>query len=156
VLPPSSELRWPRLGSRSSCYTLWRNFVCSDLQTHDNSCRIIHVHQINVRTSFGLRGCIQKFQDLVDNEINNNNEHSLRSNTKGYGGKTHYTDSQNNGTHLVEERCTICSSLFLRPVRKFLDAPSYFKEMKDCVYKLLHFFVVLVFKDSREYRNHSP
>jgi len=26
---------------------------------------------------------------------NNNNKHSLRSNTKGYGGKTHYTDSQN-------------------------------------------------------------
>jgi hypothetical protein len=24
-----------------------------------------------------------------------NNKHSLRSNTKGYGGKTHYTDSQN-------------------------------------------------------------
>jgi hypothetical protein len=47
-----------------------------------------------------LRGCIQKFPDWVDNEINNNNnnnnnKHSLRSNTKGYGGKTHYTDSQN-------------------------------------------------------------
>jgi serine/threonine protein kinase len=25
----------------------------------------------------------------TDNEINNNNKHSLRSNTKGYGGKTH-------------------------------------------------------------------
>jgi hypothetical protein len=34
-----------------------------------------------------VRGCIQKFPDWVDNEINsNNNEHSLRSNTKGYGG----------------------------------------------------------------------
>jgi hypothetical protein len=36
---------------------------------------------------------IQKFSDLVDNEINNNNnnnnnKHSLRSNTKGYGVKT--------------------------------------------------------------------
>jgi len=32
----------------------------------------------------------------VDNEIYAyNNKHSLRSNTKGYGGKTHYTDSQN-------------------------------------------------------------
>jgi hypothetical protein len=29
------------------------------------------------------------FPDWVDNEINNNNKHSLRSNTKGYGGKTH-------------------------------------------------------------------
>jgi hypothetical protein len=37
-----------------------------------------------------VRGCIQKFLYLVDNEIsNNNNKHSLRSNTKGYGGKTH-------------------------------------------------------------------
>jgi hypothetical protein len=37
-----------------------------------------------------VRGCIQKFPDWVDNEINNNsNKHPLRSNTKGYGGKTH-------------------------------------------------------------------
>jgi len=34
------------------------------------------------------------FLDYVDNEINNN-KHSLGSNTKGYGGKTHQTDSQN-------------------------------------------------------------
>jgi hypothetical protein len=45
-------------------------------------------------------GRIQKFPDWVDNEINNDNnnnnnnnddddKHSLRSNTKGYGGKTH-------------------------------------------------------------------
>jgi hypothetical protein len=32
---------------------------------------------------------IQKFPDWVDNEINNNNKHSLRSNTGSYGGKTH-------------------------------------------------------------------
>jgi hypothetical protein len=36
-----------------------------------------------------VRGCIQTFPNWVDNEINNNNKHSLRSNTKGYGGKTH-------------------------------------------------------------------
>jgi hypothetical protein len=37
-----------------------------------------------------VRGCIQKFSDSVDNEIYAyNNKHSLRSNTKGYGGKTH-------------------------------------------------------------------
>jgi hypothetical protein len=43
------------------------------------------------------RGCIKKFPDWVDNEINNssnnknnnNNKHSLRNNTKSYGGKTH-------------------------------------------------------------------
>jgi hypothetical protein len=48
-----------------------------------------------------MRGCIQKFPDWVDNEIdniNNNNKHSLTSNTKGYGGKTHYTDSLNSDT----------------------------------------------------------
>jgi hypothetical protein len=46
-----------------------------------------------------VRGCIQKFLDWVNNDINyNNNKHSLRSNTKGYGGKTHYTDSQNSDT----------------------------------------------------------
>jgi hypothetical protein len=36
----------------------------------------------------GIRGCIQKFPDWVDNEINKK-KHSLRSNAKGYGGKTH-------------------------------------------------------------------
>jgi hypothetical protein len=42
-----------------------------------------------------IRRCIQKFPDYVDNEIYAyNNKHSLRRNTKGYGGKTHYTDSQ--------------------------------------------------------------
>jgi hypothetical protein len=45
-----------------------------------------------------LRGCIQKFPDRVNNEMNNNNNHSLRSNTKAYGGKTRYTDSQNSNT----------------------------------------------------------
>jgi hypothetical protein len=34
-----------------------------------------------------FRGCIQKFPDSVDNEMNN--KHSLRSNIKGYGDKTH-------------------------------------------------------------------
>jgi hypothetical protein len=48
-----------------------------------------------------IRGCIQKFPGWVNNEINNknnNNKHSLRGNTKGYGGKTHYIDSQNSDT----------------------------------------------------------
>jgi hypothetical protein len=36
------------------------------------------------------RGCIQKFPDRVDNEIYAyKNKHSLRSNKKAYGGKTH-------------------------------------------------------------------
>jgi hypothetical protein len=45
------------------------------------------------------RGCVQKFLDRVGNEIYAyNNKHALRSNTKNYGGKTHYTDSQNSDT----------------------------------------------------------
>jgi hypothetical protein len=37
-----------------------------------------------------IRRCIQKFPDSVDKEIYAyNNKHSLRSNSKGYGGKTH-------------------------------------------------------------------
>jgi hypothetical protein len=43
----------------------------------------------HTHTHTHTRGCIQKFPDWVDNEINNNNKHSLRSNTKGYGGETH-------------------------------------------------------------------
>jgi len=46
-----------------------------------------------------IRGCIQKFPEGADNEINNNNNnHSSRSNRKGYGGKTRWTDSQNSDT----------------------------------------------------------
>jgi len=41
--------------------------------------------EVGPRTAESVRGCIQKFPDWVDNEINNNNQ----SNTKGYGGKTH-------------------------------------------------------------------
>jgi hypothetical protein len=33
-----------------------------------------------------------------NNNNNNNNKHSLRSNAKGYGGKTHNTDSQSSDT----------------------------------------------------------
>jgi hypothetical protein len=47
----------------------------------------------------------QKFPDWVDNEIYAyNNKHSLRSNTKGYGGKTHWTDSQNSDTTAPDGR----------------------------------------------------
>jgi hypothetical protein len=50
---------------------------------------VISTVQITMRRMEGLRGCIQKFPDWV------NNKHSLKGSTKGYGGKTHYTDSQN-------------------------------------------------------------
>jgi hypothetical protein len=45
-----------------------------------------------------IQGYIQKFPDWVDNEINNNNKHSLRSNAKGYRGKIQQSDSQNSDT----------------------------------------------------------
>jgi hypothetical protein len=44
--------------------------------------------QIYLVPKLWLCGAIQKFPNWVDNEINNN-KHSLRSNTKGYGGETH-------------------------------------------------------------------
>jgi hypothetical protein len=63
---------------------LWTQNVASN-----ETCFGVPVHK-----DYGsdIRGCIQKFPNRVDNEINsnnNNNKHSLRSNTKGYGGKTH-------------------------------------------------------------------
>jgi hypothetical protein len=40
-----------------------------------------------------------KVSGLSHSEINKNNDkHSLRSNTKVYGGKTHQSDSQNSDT----------------------------------------------------------
>jgi hypothetical protein len=70
-----------------------------------------------------LRGCTQKYPDSVHNEIYAyNNKHSLRSNIKDYGGKTHWTDSQNSGTTASSVReLTIWSSRSRRPVRKLLD-----------------------------------
>jgi hypothetical protein len=52
-----------------------------------------------------LRGWIQKFPYWVDNEIYAyNNKHLLRSNTKGYGGKTRRTDSQNSDITAPSDR----------------------------------------------------
>jgi hypothetical protein len=57
---------------------------------------VINVRWRKVGEEYNVRGCIQKLQDWVDNEIDAyNNKHSFRSNTKCCGGKTHYTDSQN-------------------------------------------------------------
>jgi hypothetical protein len=59
-------------------------------------CLVKHRNNFTFTFTSILRGYIQKFPDWVDNEINN--KHVLRSNTKGYGGKTHYIDSQNSDT----------------------------------------------------------
>jgi hypothetical protein len=40
-------------------------------------------------------GLIYTSLHIIVSVETNNNKHSLRSNTKGYGGKTYYTDSQN-------------------------------------------------------------
>jgi len=88
------KTRWRRGKGRTKLYTR----------------RVKILHDIRVRSYakfyryLGIGGCIQKFPDWVDKEINNNN--ILRSNTKGYGGKT-------------AESCTICSSRFRWPVRTF-------------------------------------
>jgi hypothetical protein len=51
-----------------------------------------------------IRGCILKLPVWVDNEINNNNNKQSRSNIKGYGGETYYTDSQNSDTTVPSGR----------------------------------------------------
>jgi hypothetical protein len=59
---------------------------------------LIHVLHIAKKLEL-LGGCIQKFPDWVDNEIYAYLwYYSLRSNTKSYDGKTHYTDSQSSDT----------------------------------------------------------
>jgi hypothetical protein len=89
---PGSNLRRVRVSPESGCSlsssvcpeedmdSTLKYFTISFLQILKRSECLSHYH---------IRRCIQKFPDWVDNEINNNNKHSLRSNTKGYGGKTH-------------------------------------------------------------------
>jgi hypothetical protein len=49
-----------------------------------------YTNQVRLTVSCFIRRCIQKFPDSIYNEIYAfNNKHSLRRNTKGYGGKTH-------------------------------------------------------------------
>jgi hypothetical protein len=73
-----------------------------------------------------IRGCIQKFPDWVDNEVNDNNSKHLRSITRVMVAKlsrlTHKIVVQ---LHLVAESCTIYSSRSRQPVWKLLDTPSY-------------------------------
>jgi hypothetical protein len=52
-----------------------------------------------IREQGSVQARIQKFPDWVDTAVYaNNNKHSLRSNAKGYGGRTHWTDSRNSDT----------------------------------------------------------
>jgi hypothetical protein len=87
------------LGSTST--TLW-TVLC--LRTHWSACPQVRSGCVLINTdsvmgritrwTYYLWGYIWKFLDWVAIEISNN-KHSWRSNTKGYGDKTHYTDSQN-------------------------------------------------------------
>jgi hypothetical protein len=84
--------------------------VLKENLAHPSSCKILILRSTNFSirfTDFGpgdsdnevteacltavmYEGCNQKFPDWVDNEIYAyNNKHSFRSNTKGYGDKTH-------------------------------------------------------------------
>jgi hypothetical protein len=76
--------------------------------------------------AYNIRGCIKKFPDWVENEIYVCLwYYSLRSNTKGCDGKTHYVDSQNSDTTAPSDSYTICNFRSRRPVRKLLDALMY-------------------------------
>jgi hypothetical protein len=82
-------------------------WVVVQYQRFGGLCRLHLRSEVNCAGRGGIRGCIQKFPVWVSNEIYAyNNKHSFRRNIKGYGGKTHYIDSQNsdptapNGTEL--------------------------------------------------------
>jgi hypothetical protein len=56
----------------------------------DCDCSLQQSSQFEIIDHRTIGGCNQKFPDWVDNEIHAySNKHSLRSNTKGYDGKTH-------------------------------------------------------------------
>jgi hypothetical protein len=66
-------------------YTKLKSFIYLRNSSYYKKAQHTHTH-----THTNTRGGIQKFPDSVDNEIHAyNNKQSLRSNTKGYGGKTH-------------------------------------------------------------------
>jgi hypothetical protein len=74
-----------------------------------------------------VQGCIQKFPDWVDNEINNN-KHLFRSTQRVMAAKlTRLTQKIAIKLHLVAESWTICSSCSRWPVQKLLDTPSHNK-----------------------------
>jgi hypothetical protein len=69
------------------------------------------------------KGCFQKFPDWVDNEIYAYNKHPLRSNTKDYGGKIHYTDSHNSDTTAFSGRELYHLQFLLQAAS--LETPGY-------------------------------
>jgi hypothetical protein len=84
------------------CSELGRKKQLGNLRYYTTKSFLIHKDHLSIvmkavkskSLRWDVRVTIQKFPDWVDDETNNN-KHSLRSNTKGYGGNTHYTESQN-------------------------------------------------------------
>jgi hypothetical protein len=106
------SLPLPKFESRSSShYTDWA--------THTYTHTHIYIY---------IRGCIQNFPDCHYEICNNNNKHSLISNTKG-----HETDSKNSDTTATSGRelyhLQFCSSRSRRSVRKLLDTLSYISQL---------------------------
>jgi hypothetical protein len=65
-----------------------------------------------------------------------NNKHLLRSNTNGYGGKTHYADSQNSDTTAPSGRELYhLQSRSWQPVRKLLDTLVWSAENPHIVHE---------------------
>jgi hypothetical protein len=64
-----------------------------------NGLILIKYHIFEAKIAQYIQWYIQKFPDWIDKEMYAYLwYYSLRSNTKGYGGKTHWTDSQNSDT----------------------------------------------------------
>jgi len=103
-----------------------------------------------------IRGCIQKFPDWVDNEINNNNnnKHLLRATQMIMAAKvTRLTHKIAIQLHPVAENCTVSSSGSMRPIQKILDTCSYiahFSSIQEFLVNfslsLAHFFWGLTFR----------
>jgi hypothetical protein len=77
----------------------------------------------------------QKVSGLSRNEININNKHSLRSNTKVYGGKIHQTDSQNSDTTALSDRELYHLRFSLQAV-----SPETFGYTVVCMYVYVHIY----------------
>jgi hypothetical protein len=100
ISPCLSELRLVREASvysvffgQRACSRLMFGRSCFSVCSHVSCPKLLHGFWLNIR------GCIQKFPDWVNNEIYAYLwYYLLRSNTKGYGGKTDWTDSQNSDT----------------------------------------------------------
>jgi hypothetical protein len=87
---------WTRLPTSSYMLFIWPRSALKNLSVGASIERlefagtVYGTHRPQGVTTQNIRRCIQKFPDWVDNEINNDkNKHTLRSNIKGYGNKTH-------------------------------------------------------------------